>query len=60
MITVVELSKQYYIHAQSTGAVIELGCLTALFYLVMSYPLSVLVRRLERRLAARVTHAGAA
>jgi polar amino acid transport system substrate-binding protein len=51
VITVVELSKQYYIHAQSTGAVIELGIVTALFYLAMSYPLAVLVRRLERRLA---------
>jgi len=51
VITVVELSKQYYIHAQSTGAVIELGLVTALFYLAMSYPLTILVRRLERRLA---------
>ena len=56
VITVVELSKQYYIHAQSTGAVIELGCVTALFYMAMSYPLSVLVRRLERRLAAGAQH----
>jgi len=56
VITVVELSKQYYIHAQSTGAVIELGCVTALFYLAMSYPLTILVRRLERRLAEGPRH----
>ncbi len=51
VITVVELSKQYYIQARSTGAIVELGLLTALLYLAMSYPLSVLAGRLERRLA---------
>ncbi|MHB8970823.1 MAG: ABC transporter permease subunit [Pirellulaceae bacterium] len=56
VITVVELSKEYYIHAQSTGAVVELGIVTALFYLAMSYPLTVLVRRLERRLAEGRKH----
>ncbi len=56
VITVVELSKEYYIHAQSTGAVVELGIVTALFYLAMSYPLTVLVRRLERRLAVGRKH----
>lgn len=50
IITVVELSKQYYIHARSTGAVIELGILTAVLYLAMSYPLSLIAGRLERRL----------
>ena len=50
VITVVELSKQYYIHARSTGAVIELGIMTAILYLAMSYPLSLLAGRLERRL----------
>jgi polar amino acid transport system substrate-binding protein len=50
VITVVELSKQYYIHARSTGAIVELGLLTALLYLAMSYPLSLLAGRLERRL----------
>lgn len=52
VITVVELSKQYYIQARSTGAVVELGLLTALLYLAMSYPLSIVAGRLERRLAA--------
>jgi polar amino acid transport system substrate-binding protein len=50
LITVVELSKQYYIDARSTGAVVELGMLTALLYLAMSYPLSQLSNYLERRL----------
>ncbi len=50
VITVVELSKQYYIHARNTGAIVELGILTALLYLAMSYPLSLLAGRLERRL----------
>lgn len=50
VITVVELSKEYYIHARNTGAIVELGILTALLYLAMSYPLSVVASRLERRL----------
>lgn len=51
VITVVELSKQYYIQAQSAGAVVELGALTMLLYLAMSYPLAILVGRIERRLS---------
>jgi len=50
VITVVELSKEYYIHARSTGAVVELGLVTALLYLAMSYPLALWTRRLERPL----------
>lgn len=50
VITVVELSKQYYIEARSTGAVLELGFVTAILYLAMSYPLSVLTGRFERKL----------
>ncbi len=50
VITVVELSKQYYIHARSTGAILELGILTAILYLAMSYPLSILAGQLERRM----------
>ncbi|MEZ6089719.1 MAG: amino acid ABC transporter permease/ATP-binding protein [Pirellulaceae bacterium] len=40
VITVVEVSKEYYIQARSTGAIVELGILTAFLYLAMSYPLS--------------------
>ncbi|MFO0999145.1 MAG: ABC transporter substrate-binding protein/permease [Planctomycetaceae bacterium] len=50
VITVVELSKEYYIQARNTGAIVELGLLTAFLYLAMSYPLSLLAGRLERRL----------
>jgi polar amino acid transport system substrate-binding protein len=50
VITVVELSKEYNIQARSTMAIIELGILTALLYLAMSYPLSILAARLERNL----------
>jgi polar amino acid transport system substrate-binding protein len=49
VITVVELTKSYSILANSTGAYLELFILTALLYLMMSYPLSLLARRLERR-----------
>jgi polar amino acid transport system substrate-binding protein len=52
VITVVELSKQYYMHAQSAAAVVELGVVTALLYLAMSYPLAIFVARMEKRLAA--------
>jgi polar amino acid transport system substrate-binding protein len=51
VITVVELSKQYYVQARSTGAILELGLLTALLYLAMSYPLSKLAASWERRLS---------
>ncbi|MBL8793367.1 MAG: ABC transporter permease subunit [Planctomycetia bacterium] len=49
VITVVELTKRYSILANSTGAFVELAAATAVLYLLMSYPLSLLARRLERR-----------
>jgi len=52
VITVVELSKEYYIHARDTQAVVSLGLLTAFLYLAMSYPLSVLAARLEKYLGS--------
>lgn len=51
VIGVVELTKQFNILAISTWRVMELGLLTGLLYLMMSYPLSVAARRWERRLA---------
>jgi polar amino acid transport system substrate-binding protein len=51
VITVVELSKKYYMHAQSTNSVVELGIVTALLYMAMSYPLSIVAGYMERRLA---------
>jgi polar amino acid transport system substrate-binding protein len=56
VITVVELSKEYYIQARSSGAVVELGILTAMLYLLMSYPLSVLAGRMEKRLKQESRH----
>jgi ABC-type amino acid transport system permease subunit len=53
VITVVELSKQYNILVNNTpSAFAHLALLTSALYLVMSYPLSILTRRLERRRAA--------
>jgi polar amino acid transport system substrate-binding protein len=49
IITVVELTKEYQILVNDTGAYLELAAVTALLYLLMSYPLSLLARRLERR-----------
>jgi polar amino acid transport system substrate-binding protein len=51
VIAVTELTKQYNMLANSTGAIIELATITALLYLMMSYPLSLVARRMERRLA---------
>ncbi|MCB9936889.1 MAG: ABC transporter permease subunit [Planctomycetaceae bacterium] len=51
VITVVELSKMYYIQARSAGAIVELGLLTALLYMAMSYPLSLVTNRLEKNLS---------
>lgn len=56
VITVVELSKEYYIQARNTGAIVELGILTAILYLAMSYPLSLFAGRLERRLGKEARH----
>lgn len=51
-ITIIELSKQYSIVANNTGAPLEVAAVTALLYLAMSYPLSLLARRLEKRVPA--------
>jgi polar amino acid transport system substrate-binding protein len=53
VITVVELTKQYSILAQSTGAILELAIITAVLYLLMSYPLSLVARYSERRLGGK-------
>jgi polar amino acid transport system substrate-binding protein len=49
MLTIVELTKSYLILANSTGAYLELAVVTALLYLAMSYPLSLLAKRLEAK-----------
>jgi polar amino acid transport system substrate-binding protein len=50
VVTVVELTKQYQILALSTGAAMEIALLTAILYMLMSYPLSVAAAWNERRL----------
>ncbi|MBI4444563.1 MAG: ABC transporter permease subunit [Acidobacteria bacterium] len=50
VIGVVELTKQFNILAVSTWRVLELGILTGVLYLLMSYPLSILARRLESQI----------
>ncbi|RUL83095.1 ABC transporter substrate-binding protein/permease [Tautonia sociabilis] len=54
VITIVELSKQYQILANSTGGVLEFALACAVLYLVMSLPLSWLSRWSERRLRGGV------
>ncbi|UCD12649.1 MAG: ABC transporter permease subunit [Nitrospinaceae bacterium] len=51
IITIVELTKSYNMLAVSSMRFLELGLLTAALYLLMSFPLSLLSSRLERRLA---------
>jgi polar amino acid transport system substrate-binding protein len=50
VVTIIELTKRFSVLSQSTQATIELMCLTGLLYLLMSYPLSLVSRRLEQRL----------
>ncbi|MBI2082282.1 MAG: ABC transporter permease subunit [Deltaproteobacteria bacterium] len=50
MIAMVELTKTYSILASTTFKYFELGLITAFLYFGMSYPLSLLSRRLERRM----------
>lgn len=51
VVTLVELTKRFSILSQSTQATFELMLMTGLLYLAMSYPLSAVAQRLERRLA---------
>jgi polar amino acid transport system substrate-binding protein len=58
VITLVELSKQYQILANSTGGVLEFALASATIYLVMSLPLSWFSRWSERMLAAEAPKGG--
>jgi polar amino acid transport system substrate-binding protein len=49
VIAVAELTKRYQTAAQSSGKYVELGLMTAALYLIMSVPLGILSRRLEKR-----------
>jgi len=50
VIAMVELTKTYNILAATTLRFFELGLVVAVLYFAMSYPLSLLARRLERKL----------
>ncbi len=50
VVTLVELTKRFSVLSMSTQATIELMIMTAGLYLLMSYPLSLVSRRIERRL----------
>jgi polar amino acid transport system substrate-binding protein len=49
-VTLVELTKRFSVLSMSTQATVELMAVTALLYLLMSYPMSVLSRAVEKRL----------
>jgi len=51
VITIVELTKRFSVLSMSTQATVELMAMTGALYLLMSYPVAVLSRRLEKRLA---------
>lgn len=50
VVTLVELTKRYSVVSMSTQATVELMIMTAALYLVMSYPMSLLARKLEEKL----------
>jgi len=50
VVTIMELTKRYSVLSMSTQATVELMVMTAVLYLAMSYPLSMLAARLEARL----------
>jgi polar amino acid transport system substrate-binding protein len=51
MILITDLTGLYYQYKYDRGVALQLALVVGLLYLLMSYPLSVLARRLERRLA---------
>ncbi len=59
VITLVELTKEYSILAQSAGGAIEFALAVAAIYMVMSLPLSWLSRWSERRLSGVGVKGGA-
>jgi polar amino acid transport system substrate-binding protein len=50
VVTIVELTKRFSVLSMSTQATIELMAMTAVLYLLMSYPMSVVSGRIEKRL----------
>lgn len=54
VITIVELTKRFSVLSMSTQATIELMLMTGALYLLMSYPVSLASRHLERRMGVGV------
>ncbi len=54
VITIVELTKRFSVLSMSTQATVELMIVTCILYMLMSYPIAMLSRRLERRLGLGV------
>ena len=54
VVTLVELTKRFSVLAMSTQAIVEMAAMTCVLYLLMSYPLSLLSRQVERRLGVGV------
>jgi polar amino acid transport system substrate-binding protein len=54
VITIVELTKRFSVLSMSTQATVELMLLTCVLYMLMSYPIAALSRRLEKRLGVGV------
>jgi polar amino acid transport system substrate-binding protein len=50
VVTIVELTKRFSVLSMSTQATVELMGMTAALYLMMSYPMSIVSRRVERHL----------
>jgi len=59
VITLIELTKAYYIFANSTGATIEFALAVSVLYMMMSIPLSWFSRCSERRLGGLGVKGGA-
>ena len=54
VITIVELTKRFSVLSMSTQATLELMGMTCALYMIMSYPVAALSRRLEKRLGVGV------
>ena len=54
VVTIVELTKQFSVLSRSTQAIVEMMLMTCLLYLLMSYPLSLVARRLEKSMGSGV------
>ena len=50
VVTIIELTKRFTVLSMNTQAIIEMMAMTCVLYMLMSYPLSLLSRAVERRL----------